>query len=118
MNVLDIKSVDFVVGYKMGSGNAETLQQPLTINFKDGSQKIFYLKMFSRRFFIKLLRAIRDINPNIQFSETCQKFLALKNPMQLTVAEKQDFKSKRKLLITLFSFFVVMFVLINLIDII
>lgn len=104
---IDIESVDILVGYSVDAG-VGSLHQPLTLTFKDGSVAVFYMKLFSKRFVINLLRSVRDINHNINFSKSAQELIDLKNPLTLTDTEKQDAKPKKKL-VTIMILFIIVF---------
>lgn len=79
LEIVDILSCDLEVGLiSTGAYERKGLRataQPLTIILKDGASYVINLKAYSKKTVINLLRRIREINPQIVFSERCEKLI-------------------------------------------
>lgn len=100
VKIKDIKSIDIIVGY---NGSLESSHQPMTITMKDGTKNVYYMKLYSKRGVMWILRNLNEINPKINFSKSCKELISLKSPFKLTETEKQDFKNKKNTLFAVFG---------------
>lgn len=109
INIKDISSVDLVVGY---TDSLESLHQPLTITLKDGTKEVFFMKFYSKKTVMNILKNMKQLNPKINFLKSCKEMIELKSPFKMTETEKQDFRRKRGLLFFCLGIIVVMFLFI------
>ncbi len=80
IKILNIKSVDLIVGFRKESG-LNSLHQPLIITLKDRSKETFMMKFFSKKSVIDLLRSLKKGNPKIDFSKSCKEMIELKSAL-------------------------------------
>jgi hypothetical protein len=112
LKIADIKSVDIIVGYDVKTQSLESLHQPMKITMKDGEIHTFFMKFYSKKGVMWILRNLKEINPKIIFSKSCKELIELKSPFRMTGTEKADFHSKKKFLFLIFGLLLLLIIII------
>ncbi len=100
-----IQSVDIDVGFDSAKG-MDSARQPMVIVMKDRTKRKYYLKPYSKRCVMEIMRYIHSNNPAAVLSQSCMELVELKSPFVATLTENKQmtFKNKWPLVLYLIIF--------------